>query len=328
MFEPRRNVVLTAPAAQLAAIVALALALAMLPAPRVAALKALTGELFAPGQRRVAGVREWTARQIEVVALARATAEEHAILADELRRERLRNSELEAALALSRPAEGDDPPDDALVLAGLVRARVLGRQARAFLDRADIIDCGGDEGLARGDLILADERPIVDQGADVGLAVDDLALAGRRVWGRLDEVGQHTASVRRATDRGFRDVVRLAQGDGVRRRATARGVLEGTGEALARVRMVASTEPVSVGDYVLADAVSGALSAPLIYGRVVRVDREPGKTHWEIWMEPAVGPDEPTAIAVLRLSLNPERVGYPQAGAPLRLNKSPPRSGL
>jgi hypothetical protein len=308
MFEPRRNGVLTAPAAQLAVLIAMAPAMAMLPAPSVTALKAVAGGLLVPGQRQVARAREWTARQIEVVASARATADEHAALADTLRCERLRNSELEAALALSRAA-GDERQDDArLVLAGLVRARVLGRQARAFLDRADIIDCGGNDGLARGDLALAEERPIVDQGADVGLAVDDLALAGRRVWGRLDEVGQHTASVRRATDRGFRDVVRLAQGDGARGRATARGVLEGTGEALARVRMVASTEPVSVGDYVLADALRGAVSAPLIYGRVVRVDREPGKTHWEIWMEPAVGPNEPKEIAVLRLRLNPRRM--------------------
>jgi hypothetical protein len=50
------------------------------------------------------------------------------------------------------------------------------------------------------------------------------------------------------------------------------------------------------------------VSAPLIYGRVARVERSSGKTHWEIWMEPAVGPDEPETIVVVRLSLNPQRI--------------------
>jgi cell shape-determining protein MreC len=294
--------------AQMAAIAVLSLALSVLPAPRVAALKDAVGRLLAPGQRQASQVREWSVRQIECVKLARASAEQHAAAADELRRLRSRNAELEAALARWHATDGSAPTDDTrLLLAGLVRARVLGRQARAFLERADIIACGGDAGLQRGDLALADEPPVVDQGSGLGLAVDDLALAGRSVWGRLDQVGAHTATIRRVTDRGFRDVVRLAPGVEARRGATARGMLEGTGDALARVRMVPSTEPVSKGDYVLADAARGAVEAPLIYGRVVRVEREEGKTYWEIWVQPAVGPDVPEFVAIVNLKVNPER---------------------
>jgi hypothetical protein len=300
----------TTPAVALTAVLLAALVLALLPAPRVAALKGLATRLLAPGQKQAARARDWSRRQISHFASERASAERHSLLAEELHRLRSRTIELEAALALSRVGAVAPPPDGApLLLADLVPARVVGRQARAFLERADLLDSGGDDGLFAGDLALTEPKPLVDQGADVALAVDDLALSGRRVWGRLSEVGPRTACVRRVTDRGFRDVAQLAHWDDARWRATARGVIEGTGEPLARVRRVTTTEPVSVGDYVLATGIRGAVSAPLIYGRVARVERGAAKSHWDIWMEPAVAPDEPQVVSVLRLRLNPERVG-------------------
>ena len=315
-YWPARS---SAPNLGLAAMLLAALVLALVPAPRVALLKGAAARLLAPGQRQVAQARDWTLRHVKLLADARATAEQQALVADELRRLRSRNLELEAALALSRANDVAPPPDGTpLLLAGLVPARVLGRQARAFLERADIIDRGGGDGLMAGDLAVAGEaaaddvalteaKPWIDQGAYGALAVDDLALAGRRVWGRLSEVGPQTARVRRVTDGGYREVVQLAHWGDARWRATARGVLEGTGGPMARVRMVATTEPVSVGDYVLATGARGAVSAPLIYGRVARVERGAGNTNWDIWMAPAVGPDEPGVVAVLRLSLNPQR---------------------
>ncbi len=317
-YRPTRP---TMPPVGLAAVLLAALSLLFVPVQRVAALKGTAARLLLPGQRQVAQARDWTLRQVEVLASACKASERQSALAAELRRLASRNCELEAALALSRVGDVAPPPDGMpLLLADLVPARVLGRQARAFLERADLIDRGGDSGLFAGDLAVAggaalnEATPLIDRGTDGALAVDDLALAGRRVWGRLSDVGPRTASVRRVTDVGFREVVQLAHWDDARWRATSRGVLEGTGERLARVRMVDTTEPVSVGDYVLATGVHGAVSAPLIYGRIARVDRGAGKTHWDIWIEPAVAPDEPGVVAVLRLSLNPKRAGAANDG--------------
>jgi len=317
-YRPVRS---TVPPIGLAAMLLAALILALLPVRRMAAIKGAAARLLVPGQRELGRARDWALRQVEIYSSDRATSARQSLLAAELRRLSSRNRELEAALALARVGDDTPPPDGApLLLADLLPAHVLGRQARAFLERADLIDRGGLSGLFAGDLALAggsaltDAAPMIDQGADGALAVDDLALAGRRVWGRLSEVGPRTASVRRVTDVGFREVVQLAHWGDARWRATARGVLEGTGEPLARVRMVATTEAVNVGDYALATGVRGAVSAPLIYGRVARVERGAGKAHWDIWIEPAVGADEPGVVAVLRLSLNPKRAGAVSEG--------------
>ena len=107
-----------------------------------------------------------------------------------------------------------------------------------------------------------------------------------------------------------RDVVRLAAAtpSGAAPRLGSEGVLEGTGEPLARVRLIPVTEPVEVGDEVYTGAAAGVLARPLLYGRVVRVERPIGAAHWEIWMEPAVD-GRPERVAVLRIELNPRRVG-------------------
>ncbi len=77
---------------------------------------------------------------------------------------------------------------------------------------------------------------------------------------------------------------------------------------MARVRLVEVTRPVSVGDLVYTAAEKGVLPAPLLYGRVVRLQRPIGAAHWEIWMQPALAADEPQQVAVLRTELNPSRL--------------------
>jgi hypothetical protein len=103
------------------------------------------------------------------------------------------------------------------------------------------------------------------------------------------------------TEPGYRDLVRLGE-------SGPQGVLEGTGEPLARVRLVEVTEPVAMGDGVYSTAGKGFLPEPLLYGRVVRVERPVGAAHWEIWMEPAADPHQTEEVAVLRVELNRLRV--------------------
>ena len=135
---------------------------------------------------------------------------------------------------------------------------------------------------------------------DAQLAAGQVVLSGRRVWGKIVEVGPNTSTVRGIREPGYRDLVKLAGG--------AQGILEGTGEPLARIRLIEVTVPVAVGEAVFSAAGKGVLSAAPLYGKVVRIERPPGAAHWNIWMKPAAASDDPTQVGVLRMELNSLRV--------------------
>lgn len=199
----------------------------------------------------------------------------------------------------------------------MVSARVLGRQAQAFLQSRDILDVGQLQGIAAKSLVIDDlahpsDRPMLDQGRDAAVRPDRLVLAGRRVWGKVAEVGRHTSTVLRTTDANYRDLVQLATEREGRLHFTTRGVLVGKGEPWCKIELVETTQSVSVGDLVFT-ADDGVLDAPLFYGRVSKVERKSGDARWEIWMTPAVADSRPPdRVAVLQMELNPGRVAKGQ----------------
>jgi cell shape-determining protein MreC len=226
--------------------------------------------------------------------------------------DRLRRTELQLELDESHRAAEMAAPEKSLLTAQTISARVLGIQAQSFLDARQMLDAGRSRGVTARSLVIADldpatDRPVVDQGRDTSIRADHLVLTGSRVWGNIAEVGQHTSTVIRVTDSGFRDLVRLATPRGGKLQFLARGVLVGKGESLCKIEVVETSAPVTVGDLVLT-ADDGVLDAPLLYGRIARLERKSGAAHWEIWMEPAVSATDPPArVAVLRLDLNPAR---------------------
>jgi len=190
--------------------------------------------------------------------------------------------------------------DQRLLRPGAIDAGVLGRQALAFLADRRLIDRGQLHGVQPESLAVA-ARLVVDRGDDHRTAIGQRAMVNAGVWGRVVQVGQHTSTVQRLTDTNYRDVVRLGAADG------PRGIVEGTGEPLCRVRLIETTVPVAVGDVVLADA-RDTVAGSLAYGRVVRAERNVGASHWDIWMEPAVPKETPARLSLLQLELNPARV--------------------
>jgi hypothetical protein len=242
---------------------------------------------------------------------------------------REQNRRFAAALSTARLDESDlaervsiGGPTEPLLRAEAVEARVLGQTAQTFLRGQEVLDFGSRAGAARGALVIdggakngtpaTAANPLLDAGADLGLRSGRVVLAGRRVWGKLATVGPHTSVVQRITDRGYRDAVQLVRHDDgadAPARLGPRGVLVGNGEALCRIELVETTEPVSVGDEVSTIA-DGVVPAPLIYGRIARVERPSAGAHWQIWMQPAIGADVPRQVAVLKLELNPERIAH------------------
>lgn len=303
------------PSATLAIALAASGALMLLPARWTAAPEGALATALRPAQELVlASVH----RAEQIIASAERhleTTEQLAEAQEEIDRLKEDNRRLavklaEAEAVADRPAGDHSSPDDRLLRARCVTARVLGQQARAFLARREIINAGSLRGMAPGILALDARSTVIDRGGDAQLEPGRLVLAGSRIWGRVVDVGPYTSTVMRVTEAGYRDVVRLAPSQ------TPAGpvwlgpeaVLEGTGQPLARVRLVDVTEPVEVGDRVYAESTKGVLGQPLLYGHVKRVERPVGAAHWEIWMEPAAA-DRPEEVAVLKIEWNALRVG-------------------
>ncbi len=175
------------------------------------------------------------------------------------------------------------------------------------------MDVGARNGLTAGEFVvesttgISKNHPMLDVGGDVGAEAGRLVLAGRHIWGKLAAVGAATSTVQRLTDPNYRDRVQLTHGAGETIRLGARGMLVGTGEAHCRIDLIEAAEPVAVGDDVYA-ASDGTLREPLYYGRIVRAEHAAGQPHWRLWMEPAIGDDEPREAIVLKFELNPARM--------------------
>jgi cell shape-determining protein MreC len=302
---------LTSPAAALGLAIAAALVLMLLPTRWTDLLRGGACTVLRPGQIGAAAVREYGRQTAATVQSHFQSAERLGEVEVELERLRDENRRLTAELASAHALPPKAAEEDAqrLLVAHCVPARVLGRQARAFLARQHLLDVGAAAGVDRDDLVV-DRPALLDRGSDAELKPGQLVLSGGRIWGKVAQLGPYTCAVRGVTDAGYRDLVRLLSPgqspDGPQR--PVQGMLEGTGEPLARIRMIEITEPVAEGDLVYTASGKGVLPAPLLYGRVVRVERPAGAAHWEIWMQPAVPPDAPQRVTVLRVELNPLRV--------------------
>jgi hypothetical protein len=303
---------LSSPAAGLVAGLVLAVVLMLLPAPWTAAIKGHAAAWLRLGQAGVMCLREHGSRIAGQIERHFDTARKLAQAERERRRLVEENRRLAAELAaarsqMSRPEEDpDQDPSRRLLNARWVKARVLGQCARAFLDRQYLLDAGTEAGVQPDAPVIDAPPALLDQGRDAGLKAGQLVLGQGRIFGKIVQVGRWTSVVRTVTEPGYRDLVCLGE-------SGPQGVLEGAGEPLARVRLVEVTEPAAVGDGVYSPAGKGVLAEPLLYGRVVRVERPVGAAHWEIWMEPAADPHRTEDVAVLRVELNPLRVAAGKA---------------
>ena len=304
---------LTSPAAALVMGLVLAVGLMLVPPCWSAAAKGHVLGWLRPAQTAVLSFRQQGSR-----LLARATAQfgtAARLVEAERQQQRVveENRRLAAQLALAASGQlGSEPApeeasSDGLLTARCVEARVLGQLARAFLGRHHLVDIGSEAGIQSDAPVVQAPPQIVDQGRDAGLQPGQLVLSRGHVCGKVVQVGRYVSMVQTLTEPGYRDLVRLGL-------SGPEGVLEGTGEPLVRIRLVEVTEPVTVGDVVFSTAGKGVLSEPLVYGRVVRVERSVGAAHWDIWMQPAVDPTRTDRLAVLRIELNPLRVASRESG--------------
>lgn len=309
---------LFSPALTLAAALGASIALLATPKHATQHFRAAWREALRPGQVALNTILERSQQSLAQIRNADNPSSEPAKQLAQLREE-IQRLELQLELAQSNrgvaTSDGNEleslPP---LLKLHTIRARVLGRQAKAYLQNSDLISVGRTSGTVAGSLVIDDTSQagapaLVDRGRDSAIQSGRLVLAGRRVWGKIAEVGPHTSTVKRITEQGYRELVQLASRnqDG-RLHFSARGILVGKGQALARIELVETKEPVTVGDLVFTPP-DGIIEEPLLYGRVVRVERKAGSAYWEIWMEPAIPRTSPPAqVAVLGMEVNPSRL--------------------
>ncbi|MBS0210210.1 MAG: rod shape-determining protein MreC [Planctomycetes bacterium] len=252
--------------------------------------------------------------------------------ADQFARLERRQAELELALAAARGGQAAASDDLPLLTPRLVSARLFGPRTRRLAASEQLILLDGASDVPLDALVLdTAAQAVIDRGHADGVRAGQLALAGRAVWGKVIQVESQTATIRRPTHLGYRDLVQLARRVDDQLRPGPRALLEGTGGQQCHIRMVPLTESVEVGDEVLAAGWEGLVEVPLRYGRIARVDREPGARHWDLWMEPAAS-DSPR-VEVLCADLNPARVARDKEAdaAPQTADRKPivaPESGV
>jgi hypothetical protein len=301
----------------LAAVLLSALVLGCLPQRVGVALKDAGRLLLAPGQQAAQGALAGLASCFRAWQYRADSAEE----LRELRRlvERLEEQNAALRFSLRQPGGADafsvEQPATLLAVRA-VEARVLGERGQAFLRAAAIIGGPQTAQLTTGSLAVDLGPAVIDQGENALLTAGDLALAGGRIWGKLIEVGPQTAVVRRIDSPGYRGLVQIAQTANGVWKPLARGILEGTGGRLCRIRMVDATAPISVGDVVLAAEEQGLVDAALICGRIERAELSPGAAHWQIEMAPAVDSEPPAKLTILQPVMNQARKVVGVLGVP------------
>ncbi len=328
------------PARALCAGLAVAALLACLPEQWTMALKDWAAVVRQPGLRAAAALQQTGRRVACSIRAHLASGARLAAAEEELGRLKQQNARLrrelaalqvfrraasasESAPSVALPdstaaalASSDSPAAEALLQARAIPARVLGAQGRAFLARRSLLEIGSLAGVEPGALVL-DGPALLDRGRDAQLAPGQPVLSGACIWGQVVEVARHVSTVRTVGEPGYRDVVQLVDPQAAGRLGPhcPRGLLEGTGERLARIRSIAVTEPVAEGDLVFSASLRGVVDEPLLYGRVVRVERAAEASSWEIWMEPAVPAAGPSEVLVLRTEVNPLRLAGRQVSA-------------
>jgi hypothetical protein len=193
-----------------------------------------------------------------------------------------------------------------LIADELIPANWIGAIGSANGDPHPVVAVGSREGIAADELVLDASAPHVDRGEQSGIETNALVLAGRRLVGRVREVGRWTSTIQPITDPEFRLSVQLLRGDGNQRLLGAKGVLAGQGDGTCTMTYVDATQPVVVGDLVVTPADDPHFPAMLLCGRVIEARLKEGSLEWFITVEPAAAIAELTSVAVLHQSFRAE----------------------
>ena len=195
-----------------------------------------------------------------------------------------------------------------LTSSSLIDATVLGEALAERWRKGKLLDRGEANGVRESELVVKSSRALVDVGRDGNLSPEDGLLLGRCVIGKIERVGRWTSTFLLLTDSGYRGRAQLFHETETGFVFGAKGILEGQGGALCRLKGIAASEAVTVGDAVYTATREGQLSTPLYYGRVVQATLGPSDTEWKVLVEPVSIPSDLATVQILRTAVNTERL--------------------
>ena len=195
-----------------------------------------------------------------------------------------------------------------LTSASLIDADVLGNALAEKWRKGKLLDRGEANGVRESELVVKSNRPLVDVGRDGDLSPEDGLLLGRCVIGKIERVGRWTSTFLLLTDSSYRGRAQLVHQTESGFVFGAKGILEGQGGPLCRLKGIVSSDAVAVGDAVYTATREGQPPTPLYYGRVVEATLGPSDTEWKVLIEPVPIPGDLTTVQILRTAVNPERL--------------------
>ncbi len=136
---------------------------------------------------------------------------------------------------------------------------------------------------------------IINRGQDDGLAKGQFVLADNSVIGTIADVDARSAKVRLFTDPTSNIAVRIGNSN---------WLMQGIGGNLAKVKMV--KHKVEVGSEIMAGKEPGFLDTPMIIGKVARREHNAEPLLWDITVEPVC--DIQKAENVVVIVMNPPEV--------------------
>lgn len=190
-----------------------------------------------------------------------------------------------------------------LIADELIPANWIGQIGSADGTPHPLLSVGARDGIAIDELVLDDAAPHIDRGEQVGVEAQSLVLDGRRLIGKIVEVGRWTSSVQPITDPEFRQSVQLVRVSGDQALLGAKGVLCGHGDGACRLTYVDATQPVAAGDLVVTPGDDPHVPAMLLCGRVVDASLSDGSLEWTITVEPAVALEGLSHVAILHQTI-------------------------
>ena len=136
---------------------------------------------------------------------------------------------------------------------------------------------------------------ILNRGQDDGLAKGQFVLADNSIIGNISDVDARTAKVRLFTDPKSSTAVRIDSSD---------WLMQGNGDNSAKVEMI--KQKVKIGTEVMASKRPGFLDTPMIIGKVARCKRNAQPLLWDIIVEPVCDMQKTENVHVI--VMNPPEV--------------------
>jgi rod shape-determining protein MreC len=133
----------------------------------------------------------------------------------------------------------------------------------------------------------------INRGGDDGLAKGQFVLADNSIIGIISDTSSRTARVKLLTDPASKIAIKIGK-------LNVERIMQGSGNNSARIQLVPIEHKVKTGDIIYTSKKTGSLDAPMIIGKVAQCKRDDqNPSLWDITVKPACDIERLTSVAVI-----------------------------